>query len=104
MDSIEQTMYWLLAGSKGSLNRIRILQTLERKPMNLNELSKATGMNYKTAQHHIELLLENNLLIAKGNKYGQVYFISDLLKSKNELFTTFTQSIQSASETQEEEK
>lgn len=93
MDSIEQTMYWLLAGSKGSLNRIRILSTLEKKPMNMNELSKETQMNYKTAQHHIELLLENNLIVGKGNKYGQVYFLSDLLKSKNELFTTLKQNV-----------
>ncbi len=104
MDSIEQTMYWLLAGSKGSLNRIRILQSLEKKPMNLNELSKVTEMNYKTAQHHVELLLENNLLIAKGNKYGQVYFISDLMKSKKDLFATFIQSIQPIHETKEEPK
>lgn len=86
MDSFEQTMYWLLSGSKGSLNRIKILHYLEKKPANVNELSKELKLNYKTMQHHIGLLLENNLLVAKGNKYGQMYFLSDVFVSKRELF------------------
>lgn len=92
MDSFEQTMYWLLSGSKGSLNRIKILALLQTKPMNLNELSKTMNLNYKTAQHHIELLLENNLIVTKGNKYGQVYFVSDALQAKHELFNTLVKS------------
>ena len=84
MDYFEQTMYWLLAGSKGAANRIRIIGKIKNKPMNLNELSKKTGLSYKTAQHHIELLLENNLIVKTGNRYGQVYFLSDQLKEKNE--------------------
>lgn len=86
MDSFEQTMYWLLSGSKGSLNRIKILTYLEKRPANVNELSKELKLNYKTMQHHMALLLENNLLVAKGNKYGQMYFLSDVFQSKRELF------------------
>lgn len=86
MDSFEQTMYWLLSGSKGSVNRLKILSHLEKKPSNLNELSKAMNLNYKTTQHHIELLVENNLLTTRGNNYGQVYFHSQALQSKHELF------------------
>lgn len=82
MDSFEQTMYWLLSGSKGSLNRIKILYFLEKKPANVNELSKELKLNYKTMQHHISLLLENNLVVAKGNKYGQMYFLSEIFISK----------------------
>ena len=43
-------------------------------------------LNYKTTQHHVELLLENNILVTKGNKYGQIYFVSDAFQSKKELF------------------
>lgn len=79
-------MYWLLSGSKGGPNRIRILKLVKEKPCNLNELSKKAGLNYKTAQHHVELLLENHFLVAKGSKYGQVLFLSDTLLEKTELF------------------
>ncbi len=85
MDYFEQTAYWLLAGSKGALNRLRIIGILGQKPMNLHELSKQTGLSYKTAQHHIELLVENNLLSRTGNKYGAVFFVSDQLKAHDAL-------------------
>lgn len=94
MDSFEQTMYWLLSGSKGSPNRLKILMYLEKKPSNLNELTKGMGLNYKTTQHHIELLLENNLIVAKGNKYGQLYFLSDALQSKRTLLYSLHQSME----------
>jgi predicted transcriptional regulator len=56
MDYFQQTIYWLIAGSKGGKSRISILKEIEKKPANLNEISKITRMNYKTAQHHIELM------------------------------------------------
>jgi predicted transcriptional regulator len=86
MDGFEQTMYWLLAGSKGASNRLKIIEFLDKKPGNQNELSKKIGLNYKTVQHHIDLLVENNLLVKKGDKYGQVYFLSPQLHEKLELF------------------
>ena len=86
MDYFEQTVYWLMAGSKGASNRLRIIEVLEKKPMNLNELSKKVNLNYKTVQHHIDLLIENNLLVKMGNKYGQVYFLSEQMREKQGLF------------------
>ena len=86
MDSFEQTLYWLLSGSKGGANRIKILSFLQTNPCNLHELSQHMHLNYKTTQHHVELLLENNILVTKGNKYGQIYFVSDAFQSKKELF------------------
>ena len=79
-------MYWLLSGSRGAGNRLRILSFVEKRPCNLNELSKGVGLNYKTTQHHVSLLLENRLLVAKGSKYGQVLFPSEALHEKQELF------------------
>lgn len=98
MDSLEQTMYWLLSGSKGSVNRLKILEYLEKKPSNMNELSKAMNINYKTTQHHIELLTENNLLVSKGNNYGQVYFHSEALQSKHELLHALLRALSGSDE------
>lgn len=86
MDFFQQTAYWLLAGSKGGANRIKILQELEKKPLNPNELSKKTGLNYKTVQHHIGLLTQNQLLVKRGNRYGGVFFWSEELKKNHGLF------------------
>ena len=86
MDYFEQTMYWLLSGSKGAINRVRIIAELDKKPVNMNELSKKTNLNYKTIQHHIQLLLENNLIVERGSKYGKIFFLSPQLDEKKSLF------------------
>jgi len=86
MDYFEQTMYWLLSGSKGAINRVRIIAELEKKPVNMNALSKKTNLNYKTIQHHVQLMLENNLLVERGSNYGKVFFLSPQLNEKKSLF------------------
>ncbi len=98
MDYFEQTAYWLLLGSKGAENRIKIIKILKNKPMNLNELSKKTGLNYKTVQHHIELLTEHNILKRVGNKYGGIYFISQEFNGKKELIKKMLETINSKEE------
>jgi len=86
MDSFQQVLYWLILGSKGGKNRARILFSLEKNPMNSNELSKKLKLDYKTAQHHINLLLENKLIVKTGDKYGQVFFVSPQIKKNWSLF------------------
>ena len=86
MDSFQQVLFWLIAGSKGGTNRARILFALEKEPMNSNVLSKKVKLDYKTTQHHINLLLENHLIVRTGDKYGQIFFISPQLKDNWSLF------------------
>jgi DNA-binding transcriptional ArsR family regulator len=76
MDSKTRLLFWLLNASRGGPTRVRILNALMGKPMNLHRLSLALGMDYKTVQGHIELLLENGLLETPGRKYGSLYFLS----------------------------
>jgi len=72
-------LFWLLfAGSRGSDNRIRIMSVLRKRPRNTNQLSNELGMDYKSIQHHIKNLKENNLVKKIGNKYGATYYVSEL--------------------------
>ena len=86
MDFFQQNLYWLIVGSKGGFNRARILSVLESEPMNANNLSKKLLMDYKTIQHHIKLLSENQLIVQSGGKYGKVFFLSPQLKDNWQLF------------------
>jgi len=86
MAKFQQILYWLIAGSKGGLNRARILGILEKKPMNSNALAKKLCLDYKTVQHHLALLLENQIIVATGRKYGQVFFLSPEMKDNWGLF------------------
>ncbi len=76
MDSKTRLLYWLLNASRGGPTRVRILKTIEKKPMNLHKLSNSLSLDYKTVQGHVEILIENEILETPKKKYGSIYFIS----------------------------
>ncbi len=78
---MKNLVWYLFAGTRGGETRAIIVKSLKSKPMNLNQLSKELKLDYKTIQHHILILSDNNILTAinKG-KYGAVYFLSDDMK------------------------
>lgn len=75
MDAKDRLLFWLLSATKGGPTRVRVLSALRKSPMNLRKLALALGMDYKTVQAHIELLVKNGVLDAQGG-YGAIYFIS----------------------------
>jgi len=48
--------------------------------MNTNQLSKELDLNYKTVQHHLEVLEENTVVTTQGDDYGKLYFLTDRMK------------------------
>jgi DNA-binding transcriptional ArsR family regulator len=78
MEPMKRLLFWLLEGTKGGPTRINLLSILAKKPMNMRQLSLAAGLDYKTVEHHVDLLAKNSVLECTGNGYGQVYFISDI--------------------------
>jgi len=84
MDPMKRLLFWLLEGTKGGPTRIRLLMLLSKKPMNLRQLSIAAHLDYKTTEHHVQLMLKNSLLECSGNAYGKIYFISDIALAQKE--------------------
>lgn len=76
MDSKTRLLYWLLNASRGGPTRVRLLRELHKKPMNMRQLSISLGLDYKTVQGHVELLVENGILETPKKGYGSLYFIS----------------------------
>lgn len=56
--------------------RARIMQSIMEEPKNANQLSKEVGVNYRTVEHHLKVLMENSLITSQGDGYGMVYFLS----------------------------
>ncbi|KUK75095.1 winged helix-turn-helix domain-containing protein, partial [Methanobacterium sp. 42_16] len=52
-------LWKLLAGTKGGLNRARIIDELKNRPYNANQLAERLSLNYKTIKYHIEVLEKN---------------------------------------------
>ncbi|GAD53585.1 transcriptional regulator, ArsR family [Halarchaeum acidiphilum MH1-52-1] len=74
---MRQLLWWLIGGSRGGKNRLRIVRVLQTRPMNTNQLSNELDLNYKTVQHHLEVLEENDVVTTRGDNYGKMYFLTD---------------------------
>ena len=74
---MKRIIYWLFAGTKGGATRAKIIKALKDRPRNANQLSADLEFDYKTIKHHIIILLDNKLIVAEGEKYAKLYFLSD---------------------------
>ena len=83
-------LWFVFAGSRGGLNRLRIISTLKDKPMNTNQLANELDLDYKAIQHHIHVLEKNNLISKEGEKYGVTFFVSTFLEVNMETFDEIT--------------
>ncbi len=83
---LRRLLWFLLGGSRGGLNRARIIQRLRERPSNQNQLAGELGMQYKAVQHHVRVLLRSSLLMGAGEKYGVTYSLSPWLDSRMDIF------------------
>lgn len=79
-------LWFVFTGSRGGLNRLRIITALKEKPQNTNQLANELGLDYKAIQHHINVLEKNNLISKEGEKYGITFFISTFLEVNMKTF------------------
>ena len=82
LDSFERVLWWLFAGSVGGRTRSAVLSAIREKPRNAQQLAQRLGLDYTTIRHHLRVLQANNLVIAEGDKYGRVYFVSEAMESQ----------------------
>jgi DNA-binding transcriptional ArsR family regulator len=80
-------LWWLIAGSKGGINRARIIKELHDRPFNANQLTEKLRLDYKTVRHHLKVLSENGVIESNsGEKYGTMYFLSRNMEDNYGLF------------------
>ncbi len=84
---MKRILWWLIAGTKGGKTRAKIIGALAKTPANANQLTEQLGYDYKTIRHHLEVLLDNKIIIQEGDKYGAVYFLTDEMEKNLDLFT-----------------
>ncbi len=80
-------LFWsVFAGSKGCINRVKIVLQLKKTPLNANQLSVRLGLDYKVVEHHLEKLEKQNLVEKVGYNYGSIYILTTILESNFNLF------------------
>ena len=90
---MRKLLWYLIAGTKGGLNRARIIKSLEVRPYNANQLAEKLNLDYKTVRHHIKVLEENKIITSSGDKYGTMYFLSRDMEKNLDVFNQIWKSM-----------
>jgi DNA-binding transcriptional ArsR family regulator len=85
--ALRQLLWFLIAGTRGGLNRARMIEMLHARPCNANQLAEALDLDYRTIRHHLNLLEKNGLLTRPaGSAYAAPYFLSAYLEGNYAIF------------------
>ncbi|WP_135534605.1 MULTISPECIES: winged helix-turn-helix domain-containing protein [Halostella] len=89
---MEGVLWYLLASSRGGPTRVRVLRRLDEQPSNANQLAEQLDMDYTTIRHHLDVLMENNVVDKAGDEYAAVYMPTDQVRANwetvEEIFDT----------------
>ncbi|WP_255198034.1 winged helix-turn-helix domain-containing protein [Halorarius litoreus] len=90
---MEKALWYLLAGTRGGVNRARIIRLLDERPRNANQLAEALDVDYNTVRHHLDMLLDHDVVETGGADYGKLYFLTDRFERHREAFERITDNI-----------
>jgi len=71
--AMEAALWYVLTGTRGGENRVRLLRAIEERPQNANRLAEEHDLDYKTVRHHLDVLVDNDIVTKSGDEYGAVY-------------------------------
>jgi DNA-binding transcriptional ArsR family regulator len=80
LDAFERLLWWLFAGSAGAKTRYLVLVAIKEQPRNALQLAQVLSLDYTTVRHHLKVLEKNGIVVAEGDKYGRIYFVSDAME------------------------
>lgn len=90
---MEGVLWHVLASSRGGNTRVRIVRALDERPRNANQLAEELEMDYTTIRHHLDVLMENNMVERPTDDYGAVYLLTDNLEAHRETLTTICETV-----------
>lgn len=73
-------LWYVLTGTSGGKNRLRMLRTLRDRPRNANQLAETLDLDYTTVRHHLSVLDEHELVTQSGDGYGVIYQVSSTVQ------------------------
>jgi len=89
---MKKVLWWLILGTRGGINRAKIIKKLKERPYNAHQLAEELNVNYRTIRHHIKILEDSDVVKSAGEKYGKMYFLSENMeKNYNDFETIWAQ-------------
>jgi DNA-binding transcriptional ArsR family regulator len=77
---MEAALWYVLTGTRGGPNRVRLLRAVDERPRNANQLAEDLDLDYKTVRHHLDVLVDNDIVESSGDDYGAVYLPTDRVR------------------------
>jgi DNA-binding transcriptional ArsR family regulator len=77
---MEAALWYVLTGTRGGPNRVRLLRAVDERPRNANQLAEDLDLDYKTVRHHLDVLVDNDIVQSSGDDYGAVYLPTDRVR------------------------
>ena len=76
----KKLLLYLFSGTRGGFTRLKIIALLIERPYNTHQLAKKLKLDYKAIQHHMKVLMKNNLITKVGDNYGAIFHLSNFLE------------------------
>jgi DNA-binding transcriptional ArsR family regulator len=83
----KRVLWYLIASSRGGVNRAKIIDMINTRPANANQIASELKLDYKTVLHHLKVLTENGMIITENKEtYGATYFLTPLMEKNYSSF------------------
>ena len=73
-------LWSIIAGTRGGINRAKILNLVKETPMNANKIATVLNLDHKTVIHHVKILSKNELVAKAEKDYGAEYHLTQIMK------------------------
>jgi predicted transcriptional regulator len=78
-----------ITSKKGGPTRLKIINELYKSPQNKNQLATKLKIQYRTVIHHINILLDENIVEGEDKNYGKLYFLTEYMYNNEDEFRKF---------------
>ncbi len=86
-------LWSIIAGTRGGVNRAKILNLIKDTPMNANKIATVLNLDHKTVVHHVKILAKNNLIIKAEKEYAAEYTLTQIIKENQMVLKEITEKI-----------
>ena len=87
-------LWSIIAGTRGGVNRAKILNLVKDTPMNANKIATVLNLDHKTVIHHIKVLSKNELLSKDEKEYGAEYHLTQIMKDNQSVLEEIMRKIE----------
>lgn len=91
---MEAVLWYVLTGTRGGPNRVRLLRAIDERPRNANQLAEDLDLDYTTIRHHLDVLMDNGMVRKSGGDYGAVYLTTDQVEHHWETVETIIERVE----------